>query len=349
MSAGKMTAGRPGDRGPVQGFFVTGTGTDVGKTAFTAALLRALRGRGVAAQALKPVQTGVRPEQLATSALADGVAYARAVADLPPLPPAPAATLHCFRLPASPHLAAGEEGQRLTVAGLAEDVRTHWQETETSLLLVEGAGGMAVPINEEEDTLDFMAALDLPVLLVGSNCLGALNHVLLSLQVLRLKGLRPAAVVLMAPEEPEGLSAGERHDRERVLADNPEFLRRRLAAWGEDAPVVVLPRVARLDAAGWQELADACAVLLPALSRHVPSLTGQAAAVGNEEPLPLRDRRILWHPYTSVVDPLPVFAAARSHHNRIVLDDGRELVDGMSSWWTAIHLSLIHISEPTRR
>ena len=78
-------------------------------------------------------------------------------------------------------------------------------------------------------------------------------------------------------------------------------------------------------------------MLLPALSRHVPSLTGQAAAVGNEEPLPLRDRRILWHPYTSVVDPLPVFAAARSYHNRIVLDDGRELVDGMSSWWTAIH------------
>lgn len=62
---------------------------------------------------------------------------------------------------------------------------------------------MAVPINEEEDTLDFMAALDLPVLLVGSNCLGALNHVLLSLQALRLKGLRPAAVVLMAPGRTE--------------------------------------------------------------------------------------------------------------------------------------------------
>ena len=99
MSAGKMTAGIPGGRGPVQGFFVTGTGTDVGKTAFTAALLRALRGRGVAAQALKPVQTGVRPEQLATSALADGVAYTRAVADLPPLFPAPAATLHCSVCP----------------------------------------------------------------------------------------------------------------------------------------------------------------------------------------------------------------------------------------------------------
>ena len=301
MRSEMMTAGIPGSRGPVQGFFVTGTGTDVGKTVFTAALLRALRGRGMAAQALKPVQTGVRPEQLATSALADGVAYARAVADLPALWPAPAATLHCFRLPASPHLAAGEEGRRLTVAGLAADVRAHWQGTEASLLLVEGAGGMAVPINAEEDTLDFMAALDLPVLLVGGNCL-----------------------------------AGERHDRERVLADNPVFLRRRLAAWGEDAPVVVLPRVARLDAAGWQELADACAVLLPALARHVPSLTGQAAT-DSEELLPLRDRRILWHPYTSVVDPLPVFAAARSHHNRIVLDDGRELVDGMSSWWTAIH------------
>lgn len=149
MRSETMTAGIPGSRGPVQGFFVTGTGTDVGKTVFTAALLRALRGRGMAAQALKPVQTGVRPEQLATSALADGVAYARAVADLPALWPAPAATLHCFRLPASPHLAAGEEGRRLTVAGLAADVRAHWQGTEASLLLVEGAGGMAVPINEE--------------------------------------------------------------------------------------------------------------------------------------------------------------------------------------------------------
>ena len=59
MSAGKMTAGRPGDRGPVQGFFVTGTGTDVGKTAFTAALLRALRGRGVAAQALMAILVGL--------------------------------------------------------------------------------------------------------------------------------------------------------------------------------------------------------------------------------------------------------------------------------------------------
>ena len=336
MRSEMMTAGIPGSRGPVQGFFVTGTGTDVGKTVFTAALLRALRGRGMAAQALKPVQTGVRPEQLATSALADGVAYARAVADLPALWPAPAATLHCFRLPASPHLAAGEEGRRLTVAGLAADVRAHWQGTEASLLLVEGAGGMAVPINEEEDTLDFMAALDLPVLLVGGNCLGALNHVLLSLQALRLKGLRPAAVILMAPEEPEGLGAGERHDRERVLADNPVFLRRRLAAWGETRRWSSCPVWPGFDAAGWQELADVCAVLLPALARHMPSLTGQAAT-DSEEPLPLRDRRILWHPYTSVVDPLPVFAAARSHHNRIVLDDGRELVDGMSSWWTAIH------------
>ena len=79
MRSETMTAGIPGSRGPVQGFFVTGTGTDVGKTVFTAALLRALRGRGMAAQALKPVQTGVRPEQLATSALADGVAYALAL------------------------------------------------------------------------------------------------------------------------------------------------------------------------------------------------------------------------------------------------------------------------------
>lgn len=337
MSAQAMHGTEGEGRGALQGFFVTGTGTDVGKTVFTAALLRALRGSGVAAQAVKPVQTGVRPELLATSALADGVIYGRAVAGLPASPVEAAATLHCFCLPASPHLAAGEEGRRLTADGLAADVRAHWQHTAASLLLVEGAGGMAVPVNEEEDTLDFMAALDLPVLLVGSNCLGALNHVLLSLQALRQKGLRPAAVVLMSPEEPEGLDGEARRERERVLEDNPQFLRRRLAAWGEDAPVLVLPRVARLDAAGWQELADACAGLLPALARHVPAVGGEAPQARTREPLPERDRRILWHPYTSAVDPLPVFAAARSHHNRIVLADGRELVDGMSSWWTAVH------------
>lgn len=325
----------PGGGHAPRGFFVTGTGTDVGKTVFTAALLRALRSRGMAAQALKPVQTGVRPDQLTTSPLADGVTCARAVDGLPALSVAPSATLHCFRLPASPHLAAGEEGRRLDVAGLAADIRAHWRASGASLLLVEGAGGMAVPINDEEDTLDLMAALDLPVLLVGTNRLGALNHLLLSLRALRLKGLRPAAVILMSPEEPRDEDAAARRGRERVLADNPGFLRRRLAAWGEEAPVLVLPRVAALDATGWQVLAEACASLLPALSRHLPSDADQSSSA--PEPLPLRDRRILWHPYTSAVDPLPVFEADRSHHNRIVLADGRELVDGMSSWWTAIH------------
>ena len=86
----------PGPRG----LFVSGSGTDVGKTVTTAALLRALRLGGWAAQAVKPVQTGVPPKNLSSAPLADMSVYAAAVADLSPrLFPSvsPAACLHCFR------------------------------------------------------------------------------------------------------------------------------------------------------------------------------------------------------------------------------------------------------------
>ena len=86
-------SGRDAFRRPLCAVFVSGTGTDVGKTVVTAALLRALRLAGVAAQAVKPVQTGVRAGEEYAASQADAPVYAAAVADLPPLPGlAPAAS-----------------------------------------------------------------------------------------------------------------------------------------------------------------------------------------------------------------------------------------------------------------
>ena len=113
---------------PLDGVFVAGSGTDVGKTVVTAALLRALLLAGARAQALKAVQTGVAPAEAHTAPLADARVYASAVAGLPQgAAMLPATALHCFSLPASPHLAAARDGVRLSCAHLHADIERHWQ------------------------------------------------------------------------------------------------------------------------------------------------------------------------------------------------------------------------------
>ena len=308
--------------------FISGTGTDVGKSVATAALLRALRQAGLPVQAVKPVQTGV--EDAAREG--DAARYAQAVADMPPGPLPPAATLHSFRLPASPHLAAAREGRELTVSGLRQDIETHWRTLMAAqtgdgpcAMLLEGAGGLRVPFNEQEDTLDLMAVLAAPVVIVARNELGALNQIRLTLDAVRDRGLVTAGLVLTPP--PDALATPD-EATQAILADNERWLRARLDA--EGIPVAVLPWV-RLNAAGWERLAQAVrpvAQALAALLRTPPS---------GAEALVRRDKKVLWHPYTSATHPLPVFVARRSHHNRLVLADGRELVDGMSSWWAAVH------------
>ena len=308
--------------------FISGTGTDVGKTVATSALLRALRQAGLAVQAVKPVQTGVED----AASQGDAACYARAVEDMPPGQLPPAATLHSFRLPASPHLAAAREGVRLTVAGLRRDIERHWRSLMAAhegdapcAVLLEGAGGLHVPFNEQEDTLDLMAVLAAPVIIVAYNSLGALNQVRLSLDAVRDRGLVTAGLVLMQP--PDASHTAD-EATQAILADNESWLRARLET--EGIPLAVLPTVP-LNEAGWERLAQAVrpvAQAVAALLRTPPNVT---------EALVRRDKKVLWHPYTSTIEPLPVFVAQRSHHNRLVLADGRELVDGMSSWWAAVH------------
>ncbi len=322
---------------PLRGVFVAGSGTDVGKTVCTGALLRALRQAHMPVQAVKPVQTGVASGECTVSAMSDAAVYAKAVAGLPAMGSVqPGAVLHCFALPASPHLAAAREGKKLHCTGLSADILAHWAAVPARAFLLEGAGGLRVPLNENEDMLDLMSALGLPVFLVGGNYLGCLNHILLSVDALRHKGLELAGLALVPSADPDAGCPGV--DTEAMLADNARMLRHRLAKTACDAPVVEVPRLKNLDERGWDELAR---LLTPVALRMAQAWPQSAPACANEPlkegELVRRDRATVWHPYASALDFPPLNAVRRTWGNRIVLADGKELVDGMSSWWAAIH------------
>jgi dethiobiotin synthetase len=145
-------------------FVVTGTDTGIGKTVFAAALAAAL-----GAQYWKPVQAGLEPET-------DSQTVAR-LTGAPVLP-----EVYCFKLAASPHRAAAAEGARLDPAAL----------TLPQLdmpLVVEGAGGLLVPLDDRTLYIDVFARWGAPLILCARTSLGTINHTLLSLEDIRARNI----------------------------------------------------------------------------------------------------------------------------------------------------------------
>ena len=324
---------------PLRAIFVAGTGTDVGKTVVTAALLRALRGLGVAAQAVKPVQTGFAAS-LDAAPYGDAATCALAVRDLDDFPGlTPATTLRSFSLSASPHLAADREGVSLGVSTLAKHIREHWAGLShtAELLLLEAAGGLMAPLNADETMLDLMLAVDAPVVLAVRNELGALNHVLLSLAALERAELGLQALIIVSPPPETGRAEASQAFRSTILDENIRFLRERLARDWPKASICLLPWAEIPSKKGWKLLAQAILPLAQTLKHGCALAGGEAEDVASVEDLEARDHAVLWHPYASATQPPSLEKAVRSHDNRIVLADGRELADGMSSWWAAVH------------
>ena len=175
-----------------KGIFVTGTDTEAGKTIVTAALTAALRRAGLDAVPMKPVQTGAignekgsRSPDLDFCLSAAGVELSEKEYRL--LAP------HCFELPASPHLAARKEERTLSVDLLCESFEKAARRHE--VVVVEGVGGVLVPLNEREFVADLIERLGLPVVLAARTGLGTLNHTFLSIKELERRGAAPAGIV----------------------------------------------------------------------------------------------------------------------------------------------------------
>lgn len=213
--------------------FVAGTDTGVGKTVVSALLLERYRG----ARPLvywKPVATGSRDERDRDT-----------VAELAP-GAATAAEAYLFADPVSPHLASRREGTPIELPRIAARWRELRQTFPDSAFVVEGAGGVLVPLDEAGTTIaDLARNLALPVVVVARSTLGTINHTLLTLEALRTRDVEVAGVVLVGPPDAENREAIERFGAVAVLGEVPPLGRITAGALAAVAP--------ELDPAGWLE------------------------------------------------------------------------------------------------
>jgi dethiobiotin synthetase len=152
--------------------FITGIGTGVGKTVTSACVVEALQ-----ADYWKPVQTGLTEgtdTDTVKSLISNPVSVCHREA-------------YCLEAPASPHLAARLEDVNINVKRILE--LAYSIQPSNRSLVIEGAGGLMVPLTEQVFTIDFIQQLEAKVIIVARNYLGSINHALLTAQVLRQRGI----------------------------------------------------------------------------------------------------------------------------------------------------------------
>ena len=170
------------------GIFITATDTGVGKTLVTSALVAYLTQRGIDVGVMKPVETGVSQS---TKAQSDGARLRRAAGSHDPIAEV---CPYVFRLPVAPLSAARAEGTTVRMATIIRAFRA--LRKKHVLVVVEGVGGVHVPITGTVDVLDLIQRMRLPAIVVGQSGLGGVNHALLTIHALRQKKIPILALVL---------------------------------------------------------------------------------------------------------------------------------------------------------
>jgi dethiobiotin synthase len=194
----------------VRGLFVTGTDTGVGKTVLSAALML----RYPEACYWKPIQTGPDDDTAEVGRLSGGQVCVEGIR----LPD-----------PVSPHLAARLAGMTIELPSRDSD----------GVYIVEGAGGVLVPVNDSQNMADLMVRLGLPVIVATRTTLGTINHTLLTLEALRARELQVAGVVMIGDCNSDNRAAIEHYGKAAVIAEMPRFdplTKEGLRRWAETLP-----------------------------------------------------------------------------------------------------------------
>jgi dethiobiotin synthetase len=219
----------------MRGIFITGTGTEVGKSVVAAAVCAALAERGERVAAFKPVVTGLDaasgdwpPDHELLAAAANA---GQSPADVAP---------HRFGPPLSPHYAAELAGEAIEPALLVAAARAAGARAEA--LVCEGIGGLLVPITTGYLVRDLAVDLGLPLVVAAATGIGTINHTLLTVEAARAAGLGIAGVVMTPwPAEPAPIESSNRATIERLarvpVSGLPPSDPRSLAAAGRTLPV----------------------------------------------------------------------------------------------------------------
>ena len=227
----------------MNGLFITGTDTDAGKTMVTAALACGARAMGRSPGILKPVQTGceVTPNGLR----APDPEFIWSLIGRPDEETVNFCVPYKYERPCSPHLAARDADELITMEHIKE--RAYPLSQQHKPILVEGAGGLIVPLNDDACMIDLAAHLAYPVLLVARSGLGTLNHTLLSIQAIQQSQIPFAGYVLndTLPDGDESLIENNIETLESwtgqaclgrlpyLNLNNKETLKQELTAFGE--------------------------------------------------------------------------------------------------------------------
>ncbi|MBV8526866.1 MAG: adenosylmethionine--8-amino-7-oxononanoate transaminase [Candidatus Dormibacteraeota bacterium] len=272
-----------------------------------AAIAGALQRRGLRVDALKLVATGVERGTAGEDAelLATATGHS-----------APDSVLATFALPRSPRAAAAAEGASIDVDGLIARVRE--RANDADVLVLEGAGGILVPLTSAHTIADVLRSLDADTVIVGRAGLGTINHCALTVTVARERGLRVAGVIL---SDSEGVDAA-------FAAENAA----QIATQCDVAVLGVIPRV--VDTHDVERLAAACAAAV-----DLDRLLNSGDAAPHRARVMAADRAHVWHPFTQTgewFDEEP--PVIRSGEGCWLIDEnGRRYLDGVASLWANVH------------
>lgn len=195
-----------------KGFFITGTDTGVGKTIVSAALIHFLRGRGLSVCAMKPIESGCAGKDGALVP-SDGIFLREAAGMVEDIT---AVTPYALEAPLAPMVASDIEGIRIDPERIKRIF--YGLAVNYDAAVVEGVGGLLVPIRKDYFVLDLAVDLGLPVIIVARPGLGTINHTLLTLRCALSAGAQVAGIIINNP-------AGDGGDDDHARRTNPEVIK----------------------------------------------------------------------------------------------------------------------------
>ncbi|PIE48035.1 MAG: dethiobiotin synthase [Gammaproteobacteria bacterium] len=302
-----------------QTLFITASDTGVGKTHVTANLLRLLLKHNINARAIKPIETGFDYSHTDTLGVPTGSdVHAYSLVN----PTNVFAPAYYFDVPASPHYSARLAGSYVDIDVLESYCHAHIEQAE--ITLIEGAGGLLVPFNEakQQKSHNFthlIKRLNCPIILVINNQLGAINQALVNIQLCDFHGIDIACVVM-----------NQTDPNSELALENIAFLQSQT-----DVPIVQLDKDVDFEAferAFESILSTSDLSILPSEARK----NDNSWATELAEKLNF-DKNHLWHPYTSMIEPLKAYHVNYAEGKHIYIDneqgENHKLLDAMSSWW----------------